>query len=160
MNTQPTTADLLRRVGVRAGVGLWQHRGGLLLAALVSVALAGYGTMTWSAGGQPTLAQGASSSVTGDCADTVMAAIADKSPTAAQRAYRCMDPAFQQGVTEQAFVQQMAARSLANVQKVARVGDYRAPTGGTMVYYAVDGSVQSAGYIVYLGPDGKVLKVE
>jgi hypothetical protein len=29
-----------------------------------------------------------------------------------------------------------------------------------MVYYAVDGGAQSAGYIVYLGQNGKVLRIE
>jgi hypothetical protein len=29
-----------------------------------------------------------------------------------------------------------------------------------MVYYAVDSNGQSLGYIVYVGQDGKVLKVE
>ena len=47
-----------------------------------------------------------------------------------------------------------------NVEKLARVGDYRTPSGGTMVYYALDGGGQSVGYIVYLGQDGKVLKIE
>jgi hypothetical protein len=71
-----------------------------------------------------------------------------------------MDPSFQQRVSEQVFVQQMQAQSLPNVQKLARVGDYRTPAGGTMVYYAVDASGQSIGYIVYLSPDGKVLRIE
>ena len=89
-----------------------------------------------------------------------MAAIADKSPAAAQRAYQCMAPTYQQRVTEQAFIQQIQTQSMPNVNKLARVGDYRTPTGGTMVYYAVDASGQSAGYIVYLGTDGKVLRIE
>jgi hypothetical protein len=89
-----------------------------------------------------------------------MTAIADKSPAATQRAYQCMDATFQQRVTEQAFVQQMQAQKMPNVSKLARVGDYRTPAGGTMVYYAVDGVNQSAGYIVYLGQNGKVLKIE
>ena len=89
-----------------------------------------------------------------------MAAIADKSPTAAQRAYQCMDTTFQQRVPEQAFVQQMQAQSLTNVSNVNRVGDYHTPAGGTMVYCAVNANGQSVGYIVYLGPAGKVLKIE
>ena len=89
-----------------------------------------------------------------------MAAIASKSPAAVQQAYQCMTPTFQQRVTEQAFVQQIQTQSLPNVNKLARVGDYRTPTGATMVYYAVDASSQSAGYIVYLGTDGKVTKIE
>ena len=95
-----------------------------------------------------------------DCADTAMAAIADKSPAAAQRAYQCMDSTFQQRVTEQAFVQQMQSQNMPNVSKLARVGDYHTPAGGTMVYYALDGANQSVGYIVYLGQNGKVLRIE
>jgi hypothetical protein len=89
-----------------------------------------------------------------------MAAVADKSPAAAQRAYQCMDATFRQRVTEPAFVQQMQAQKMPNASKLARVGDYHTPTGNTMVYYAVDSTTQSVGYIVYLGQDGKVLKIE
>ena len=89
-----------------------------------------------------------------------MAAIADKSPVAAQRAYQCMDATFQQRVTEQAFVQQMQTQNMPSVSKLARVGDYHTPAGGTMVYYAIDGANQSVGYIVYMGQNGKVLRIE
>jgi hypothetical protein len=156
------TPYVLRRVAVRAGVGVWRHRGGVLLAAIVSLALGAYVALTWS--GEvplPPLAQNGAVAASTDCADTAMAAIADKSPAAAQRAYQCMAPTVQQRLTEQAFVQQIQNQSVPNVSKLARVGDYRTPTGGTMVYYAVDASGgQSAGYIVYLGADGKVLRIE
>jgi len=95
-----------------------------------------------------------------DCADTAMAAITDKSPAVAQQAYQCMDPSFQQRVSEQAFTQQMQTSSMPSVDKLARVGDYHSPAGGTMVYYALDGGGQSVGYIVYLGQNGKVVKIE
>jgi hypothetical protein len=96
----------------------------------------------------------------GDCADTAMAAITDKSPSVAQRAYQCMDASFQQRVTQQAFTQQMQTVRVPSVDKLARVSEYRTPAGGTMVYYALDGGGQSVGYIVYLGQNGKVLKIE
>src|SRR5919201_5385246 len=157
MSTQTTTPHLLRRVVARAGVGVWQHRGGVLLAAVVSLALGAYVAMTWSGEAPLSLAQAVSVAAGTDCADTAMAAIADTSPAAAQRAYQCMAPAVQQRMSEQAFVQQIQSQSVPNVSKLARVGDYRTPTGGTMVYYAVDASGgQSAGYIVYLAADGKV----
>jgi hypothetical protein len=163
MSTQASALYLLRRIAVRAGVGLWRHRGGVLLAAVITAALSGYTTMTWS-GAFPTLptslAAGSSSVANADCADTAMAAIADKSPTVAQRAYQCMDATFQQRVTEQAFTQQMQTARLPSVDKLTRFGDYRTPTGGTMVYYALDGGGQSVGYIVYLGQNGKVLRIE
>ena len=62
--------------------------------------------------------------------------------------------------SQQVFVQQLQTRAMPNVSAVERVGDYHTPSGGTMVYYAVDASGQSVGYIVYLGHDGKVLKIE
>jgi hypothetical protein len=159
MSTQASTPYLLRRIAVRAGVGLWRHRGGVLLAAFVSAALVGYVTLTAS-GELPTSFAAASPVANGDCADTAMAAIADKSPSAAQRAYQCMDATFQQRVTEQAFTQQMQTARVASVDKLARVSDYKTPSGGTMVYYALDGGGQSIGYIVYLGQNGKVLRIE
>ena len=160
MSTQATTPYLLRRVAVRAGVGVWQHRGSLLLAAVVALGLGVYAAMTWSGDVPLSLAQGASVGAATDCADTAMAAMTDRSPAAIQQAYQCMAPAVQQRVTEQAFIQQIQSQSLPNVNKLSRVGDYRTATGGTMVYYAVDARGQSAGYIVYLGPDGKVLRIE
>jgi hypothetical protein len=95
-----------------------------------------------------------------DCADTAMAAIADKSSGAASRAYQCMDPTFQQRVSEADFVRQMQSQKLPNATQLARVGDYHSAAGGTMVYYAVDGGNQSVGYIVYLGQNGKVQRIE
>jgi hypothetical protein len=159
MSTQASAPHVLRRIAVRAGVGLWRHRGGVLLAAVVSAALGGYITMTWS-GALPASFGAGSVNAASDCADTAMAAITDKSPSIAQQAYQCMDTTFQQRVTEQAFAQQMQTARLPSVDKLARVGDYRSPAGGTMVYYALDGGGQSVGYIVYLGQNGKVLKIE
>src|SRR5579859_1480253 len=130
MSTQASAPYLLGRVGVRAGVGLWRHRGAVLLATVVSVVLGGYASMTWS-GELPTSLVAGSSVANGDCADTAMAAVADKSTSAAQRAYQCMDTTFQQRVTEQAFTQQMQAAQLPTVNKLARVGDYHSPGGGT-----------------------------
>ncbi len=158
---------MLRLVAARAAVGVWRHRTGVLLSALFSVVLGSYIALTWTASvplslasGRPLSAGGVAAGATSDCADTAMAAVADKSPAAAQRAYQCMDATFQQRVTEQAFVQQMQTQNMPNVSKMARVGDYHTPAGGTMVYYALDGVNQSVGYIVYLGQNGKVLRIE
>jgi hypothetical protein len=57
-------------------------------------------------------------------------------------------------------VQQLQTQALPNVSAVSRVGDYHTQAGGSMVYYAVDANGQSIGYIVYLGQDGKVLRIE
>jgi len=167
MSSQADTPYVLRRVAVRAAAGVWRHRTGVLLAALLSVVLGSYIAFTWTSSVPLSLASGnllstgsVATSGNGDCADTAMAAIADKSPVAAQRAYQCMDATFQQRVTEQAFVQQMQTQNMPNVSKLARVGDYHTPAGGTMVYYAIDGANQSVGYIVYMGQNGKVLRIE
>ena len=168
MESQADTSYVLRRVAVRATAGVWRHRTGVLLSALLSVALGSYIALTWTGSAPLSLASGiplgttgrAAAATNGDCADTAIAAIADKSPAVAQRAYQCMDATFQQRVTEQAFVQQMQTQNMPNVSKLARVGDYKTPAGGTMVYYAIDGANQSVGYIVYLGQNGKVLRIE
>ena len=158
LSTQRGAPYVLSRVAARAGLGLWQQRISLLVAAILVVGLGAYAMTSFSSGtAMPVAISGASSS---DCADTAMAIIADKSPDAAARAYQCMDPAFQQRVPQAQFVSQMQQQALPNVRKLQRVGDYRTAAGGMMVYYAVDSGAQSVGYIVYLGADGKVLRIE
>jgi hypothetical protein len=159
MSAQTGAPYLLGRVAARTGSGLWRNRGGVLLAAVVAVALGGYAAFN-STGMSATSLTAATGIGNTDCADTAMAAITDKSPAATQRAYQCMDSGFQQRVSEADFVRQMQSQRMPNVDKLARVGDYHTPTGGTMVYYALDGGGQSVGYIVYLGQDGKVLRIE
>lgn len=148
------------RVAARTGAGIWRHRGGVLLALVLVAAGLGYLAFGGSSMMPVALQNGVGAAASTDCADTAMAAIADKSPSAAQRAYQCMDPSFQQRVPEQTFVQQLQAQALPNVNTVSRVGDYHSQAGGTMVYYAVDANGQSMGYIVYLGDSGKVLRIE
>jgi len=150
---------MARRVVARAGIGLWRQRGAVLFGLAATAAITGYMALGATAG-SPVAASGASAAAGSDCADTAMAAIADKSPGVAQRAYQCMDPSFQERVPEQTFVQQIDSQALTSVNNVARVGDYQTQGGGSMVYYAVDSNGQSVGYIVYVGQDGKVLKIE
>ena len=146
------------RVGARAVLGVWRHRGGVLLAAVIAVALGGYAMLSWS-GAVP--AAIGSTSATSDCADTAMAALTDKSQDAARRAYQCMDSTFQQRVPEAQFVSQMQAQQAPPTAKLERVGDYHTPSSGnTLVYFALDGGNQSVGYIVYLNSSGKVLRIE
>jgi hypothetical protein len=149
---------VLSRVAARAGRGVWQQRGSVLLAAIVAAGLGTYVALNWT-GTTPSLAA-VTGSGSSDCADTAMAIVADKSPSVSARAYQCMDTNFQQRVSEADFARQMQAQALPNVQKLSRVGDYRTAAGGMMVYYAVDGGQQSVGYIVYLGQNGKVLRIE
>jgi hypothetical protein len=159
MNTHVSASYLLRRVAVRAAAGVWRTRGRLLLALLTSVALFGY-VINRPPDVTSALAQGAPIGATADCANTVMSAIASPSPAAAQQAYLCMAPAVQQTVSEPAFVQQVQALQVPNVTSINRLGTYQAPTGGTLVYFAVDTSAGSVGYVVNLGPDGKVVQIK
>ena len=160
MTTTPgkSTSYLLGRVGARAAAGVWRNRFGVLLALVITLALGSYAALTWSGAiASPVPSQSAST----DCADTAMAAIADKSSSAAQRAYQCMDSSFQQRVPEAQFVSQMMAQQTPSTAKLARVGEYQnSSSGSTLVYFALDGGNQSVGYIVYLNSNGKVLRIE
>jgi hypothetical protein len=141
---------------------VWRNRGGVALAALATAVIGGYAALTWT-GTLPTSLGGAAgaAAANGDCADTAIAAVANKSAAATQKAYQCMDPTFQQRVTEADFIRQMQAQKVPNVNKLARIGDYHSASGGTMVYYALDGAAgQSVGYIVYVAQNGKVLRIE
>ncbi len=145
---------LLRRIVARAGMGLWHKRGSVLFALAAVAAITGYVALGPISTGIGAPANNA------DCADAAMAAIANQSADAARQAYQCMDPSFQQRVPETAFIQQVHAQAVSNVNSIARVGNYSSPAGGSIVYYAVNANGQSVGYMVYLGQDGKVLRVE
>ena len=124
MSTQVSAPSMVRRVAARAGAGMWRQRGGILVGLALIAAVTSY--MALGVTGMTPLAAGSGGgtvSPTSDCADAAMAAIANKSPGAAQSAYQCMDPSFQQRVPEQTFVQQLQTQELPNVNKVARVGD-------------------------------------
>jgi hypothetical protein len=160
MSTQITTSTVLRRVAARTGAGLWRERGGILLGLALIAGIAGFAAL--SATSTTTLAASNSpaAAASSDCADTAMAALADKSSTAAKQAYQCMDTSYQERVPEQTFVDQIQAQKLPDASSVTRVGDYHSQSGGSMVYYAVGANDQSVGYVVYVGPDGKILKIE
>ena len=147
-----------QRILNRAGLGLWHQRGTLLVGAGVLAALGAYALFLG-----PMLSSSAGPAATGaggrDCADTVMAAMAGAGIQ--QQAYQCMDASYQQRVSEQQFSNQLQTTSRdQSITHVARVGSYDAPTGPTLVYYAVDTNNSSLGFIVYLGANGKVLTIE
>src|SRR5947209_19735239 len=105
MSTQAGTPYLLGRVASRAGLGVWRNRGGVLVAAILAVAVGGYAALTWNGQTPLSLVNGVgvgvgapSAAADGDCADTAIAALADKSTASAQRAYQCMDTGFQQQI--------------------------------------------------------------
>jgi hypothetical protein len=145
-----------QRILNRAGLGLWHQRGTLIVGVGVLAALGAYALFVapmLSSSAGPAAASGR------DCADTVMAAMAGAGIQ--QQAYQCMDASYQQRVSEQQFSNQLQTTSRdQSITHVARVGTYDAPTGPTLVYYAVDTNNSSLGFIVYLGPNGKVLTIE
>ena len=156
------TQPIWQRIVVRASQALWHVKGTLLIGAVVLTGIALYAFVFVPA---PSRAGTSVVSASGghDCADTVMAALAGSNETQQEAAYQCMDTTFQQRVSPQQFVTQLD-RSTTNrgpITKVARVGTYDSPAGATLVYYAVDtNNDQSLGFIVYLGPNGKVLTIE
>jgi hypothetical protein len=173
--------QLLKRILVRGGHALWAQKGFLVLGVAVIAALFAYLEIY-----TPTqVGAGASAqSAQGDCADTVMAALASnggangsngssadtgsggstivaRGSGVQQQAYQCMDPTFQQQVSEQQFASRLQASTAGrSITHVARVGSYDAPSGTQLVYYAVDAGNQSVGFIIYIGGNGKVLNIE
>jgi len=159
MSTQLSGSAVLRRVAARAGIGIWRQRGTFLVGLAVTAAVVGY--MAFGTSGMAfSSAAGGQAAAGIDCADTVLSAIADTSGSTPEQAYQCMAPTYQEKVPEATFAEQLQQRTVPNVNNVARLGDYKDPTGGTMVYYAVDASGQSVGFIVYLGQDGKVQRID
>jgi len=159
MSTQLSGSAVLRRVAARTGIGIWRQRGTFLLGLGVTAAVVGY--MAFGTSSLAVSSAGNAQAAAGiDCADTVLSAIADKSGSTPEQAYQCMAPTFQEKVPEATFAEQLQQRTVTNVNNVSRLGDYKDPSGGTMVYYAVDASGQSVGFIVYLGQDGKVQRID
>lgn len=136
---------------MRLGVGLWRHRLGLIVAGLVVVAFSAY---------EFTFAGPSGAVVAGvDCADTAMIALTHVSDANARAAYDCLGPGMRTASEDQ-FVAAMTERAAGDGQ-ADRVADRHTPDGGKIVFYTVSaGDMPSVGYIVYLDPDGKVMKVE
>jgi hypothetical protein len=139
------------RVAARLGYALWRHRVALLGSAMLVGALA-----TFQIG-----AAGPSVSDSGtDCADTTMAALTRGTDAAARAAYACLDPSLRSGQGEEAFVRTVQQRTSARPTRATRVADHRSADGGRVVFYTVDIGRESVGYIVYLGPNGMVLRID
>jgi hypothetical protein len=153
------TRSVWQRVLARAAIGLWQQKQTLVVGTAIVAGMAGY--LLFAA---PNFALDSAASAgqrSSDCADTVMAAVLGVgTPTVQQQAYNCMDPSFQQRVTQQDFANQFGAQTPAAISKVSRLGTYDAQSGAELVYYAVDAGQQSVGFVVYLNPDGKVTMID
>lgn len=138
---------IVARIGARTGVALWRHRLGMLGALLVIGALGVY-QLTYAV---PSVSNG-------DCADMTMAAVTTADDQTAHAAYACLGPGMR-SATEDQFVAGIHQRSMARGH-VNRVGDQRTSDGGHIVFFTVEQQGQAVGYIVYLNPQGKVVKVE
>ncbi len=139
---------LLGRVAVRTGVALWRQRIALIVAGLLVVAFGAY-SLTFAG---PSVASG-------DCADTAMQALTRVNDATARAAYACLGPEMRT-TSEDQFVATLQQRAISSGQ-ANRVADRQTPDGGKIVFFTVSaGNMPSVGYIVYLGSDGKIVKVE
>ncbi|HEV7666311.1 MAG TPA: hypothetical protein VGQ62_22445 [Chloroflexota bacterium] len=153
------TTYLLQRIGARALAGLWRQKQTLAVGMAMLVGVVGYLVLSPTLLATPAAAAGVTPSGGTTCADTTMTAIAQKTPAALQQAYQCMDVTFQQRTTEQQFAAQVQASGLV-VTHIARVGVYHDPSGSTLVYYALNSTTQSIGYVVYVDANGLVAHVQ
>lgn len=141
-----------QRIAGRTLAAVWRQKAAIVGGAVILAGLGGY----WAL--RP--AQSAVSQSTEDCADTTMAALANKTSQNLRQAYQCMDQSYQQRVSEQQFSTQIKAAGSGPIAKVERVGTHPEANGSQLVYFALDSADQSIGYIVYLGANGKVQKIE
>ena len=140
--------SILGRVALRTGIALWRHRLGLILAGVIVVAFGAY-ELTFAG---PTVSNG-------DCADTAMAALPHVNDASARAAYACLGPSMRT-TSEDQFVATLQERAISSGQ-ASRVADRHTSDGGKIVFFTVSASdMPSVGYIVYLGSDGKIVKVE
>jgi hypothetical protein len=139
---------ILGRVAARSGLALWRHRIAVLLIALIASALGIY-EFGYAGPTQPS---------SGDCADTAMAAMTRGDPETAHAAYACLGSSMR-STSEDAFVSNMRVPEATHMQ-VNRIGDQRTRDGGRIVFFAVEQQDQAVGYIVYLDPAGKIIRVE
>jgi hypothetical protein len=138
---------ILGRIAARTAVALWRHRIGLLVAMVSLGALSLY---EWTYAGPST--------ANGDCADTTMAAVTRVDDDMARAAYACLQSNMR-NTSEESFVAGLHQRDMAQGQ-VSRVGDQKTKNGGRIVFYTVEQQGTAVGYIVYLDPTGKVIRVE
>jgi hypothetical protein len=95
----------------------------------------------------------------GDCADTAMTYTLHKSRDTARAAFHCMSGFVVRGVTEDDFIQDAERYPTPIAGDIRRVGEFVAPDGQRMVYFAVVGPSQTVSYTIYLDKDGKVWRI-
>lgn len=142
--------SLLGRIAVRTGVALWRQRVALIFVGIIVAAFGAY-ELTFAG---PSVAAGSA-----DCADTAMKALTHVNDSTARAAYACLGPEMRT-TSEDQFVATLQQRAISSGQ-ANRVADRGSSDGGKIVFYTVSaGNMPAVGYIVYLGPDGKIVKVE
>jgi hypothetical protein len=141
---------LFGRVALRAGVALWRHRLGLIVAVVIVAAFGAY-ELTFAG---PNLA----TTTGGDCADTAMAALTHVDDATARAAYNCLGPSMRTS-SEDDFVTSLQQRPAAEGQ-ADRVADKQTPAGKIVFFTVSANDMPPVGYIVYLDQDGKIAKVE
>ncbi len=142
----------MTRIAARTGVAIWRQRTTLLLGA---VALAGLSVYQIGFAGPTNPAV----STNDDCADTAMAAVAQIDDDKARAAYNCLGQDMRRS-GEQQFVETLHDRGDLPKGRVSRVGVHSTPDGGRIVFYTIEAGGQAVGYIVYVGSDGLVQKIE
>jgi hypothetical protein len=153
-----TRSTILQRVAYRTGVGLWKQRVWALAMVVLIPVVALVATLQDRSSVQ---VAGVQVGGGGDCADTIMAFVVSRTTAVARAAYRCLDPSMAQTMTEEQWVAEAADSPRGSTGPVTRVGEHGTDSGGKIVYFALDApSSGSVGYMVYLGPNGKILKVE
>jgi hypothetical protein len=95
----------------------------------------------------------------GDCADTAMTYTLHKTRETARAAFHCMSGFVVRAMTEDDFVQDAERYPTPIAGDIRRVGEFAAPDGQRMVYFAVVGPSQTVGYTIYLDKDGKVWRI-
>jgi hypothetical protein len=151
------TSSVPRRVLGRTLHAIGRQKGTLLLYSGVVAAIMGY--MAISAPSTPSSSV-KSVSAEPDCADTVMATVVGRgTPLVQQQAYQCMGADLQQQVLQDGLGSQYRTIASTAVSKVSRVGTHETDGGARLVYFAVDAGDQSVGFVVHVGPDGKVTQI-
>jgi hypothetical protein len=134
--------------------GTWLVLGlalGLLAAMLLGRGLSGRAA--------PASGQVVSEGSPSDCADTAMIYTLHKTRETARAAFHCMSGFVVRGMTEDDFIMDAERYAAPIAGDIRRVGEFAAPDGQRVVYFAVVGPSQTVGYTIYVDREGKVWRI-
>ena len=143
------------------GARTWGHRATWLAAGLALGLLGAIWLgprLPWRTSSQAT-GQVVTEATAADCADTAMTYTLHKSRETARAAFHCMSGFVVRGVTEDDFIQDAERYPTPIAGDIRRVGEFDAPDGQRMVYFAVVGPSQTVSYTIYMDKDGKVWRI-